>query len=263
MTFLLTDNERWYAALTALWAARLPNGADLAHDLARAERDVTVAADVLRLPTGARVLDLACGWGRTTLVLAQRGYAVTGFDLSPELLEIAQRLTSVAGMAVPFYQGTMRALPDLGTFDAVTAFYDDSLLSFEDEADVCAALHGVAGMLRPGGGLLFGTTDCPLILASESRRCWEEASQQLDETIRFDAGARTGVSIRTHRLADGTKSTYHRVRRHYTLGEVAVLLAAAGLRLQRAWNAYDRALPYDPGRPGMVVHATRDTAARG
>ena len=45
-------------------------------------REAAAIADFLDLPRGAKVLDLACGQGRHAIALAQRGYAVTGLDLS-------------------------------------------------------------------------------------------------------------------------------------------------------------------------------------
>ncbi|MFW9862989.1 MAG: class I SAM-dependent DNA methyltransferase, partial [Candidatus Thorarchaeota archaeon] len=39
---------------------------------------------------GSPILELACGTGRITLLLAEAGYEITGIDLSPEMLEIAR-----------------------------------------------------------------------------------------------------------------------------------------------------------------------------
>ncbi|MFX0054752.1 MAG: class I SAM-dependent DNA methyltransferase [Candidatus Hermodarchaeota archaeon] len=39
---------------------------------------------------GSPILELACGTGRITLLLAQAGYDITGIELSPEMLEIAR-----------------------------------------------------------------------------------------------------------------------------------------------------------------------------
>ena len=39
---------------------------------------------------GSPILELACGTGRITLLLAQAGYQITGIELSPQMLEIAQ-----------------------------------------------------------------------------------------------------------------------------------------------------------------------------
>jgi SAM-dependent methyltransferase len=45
---------------------------------------------VLAKRFGSPILELACGTGRITLLLAQAGYEITGIELSPEMLEIAQ-----------------------------------------------------------------------------------------------------------------------------------------------------------------------------
>jgi 2-polyprenyl-3-methyl-5-hydroxy-6-metoxy-1,4-benzoquinol methylase len=251
-----TENERWYLALTALWAAgvRAGGGGGPAH---APDADLRFAADVLPLSPGARVLDLACGWGRTTLALARQGYQVTGFDLSPELLALARERAAGAGLAIPFVQGTVRVLPDLGEFDAVTAFYDDSVLSFADEADNQAALRGVARLLRPGGAFLFGTTDCPRVVPPYQREERREHGLCIVEEIHFDAGTSTGTSIRTHHDPNGGMGTYRRVRRHYTPVEAASLLVGAGLVLEGAWCAYDDALPYGSRAEGMVLLARK------
>ncbi|UCE10633.1 MAG: class I SAM-dependent methyltransferase, partial [Candidatus Thorarchaeota archaeon] len=39
---------------------------------------------------GSPVLELACGTGRITIILARAGYEITGIEISPEMLEIAQ-----------------------------------------------------------------------------------------------------------------------------------------------------------------------------
>ena len=53
------------------------------------------------------VLEVACGTGRVGLRLAQNGTEVTGFDISPELLEIARKKS--AGMSnVNWFLGDLR-----------------------------------------------------------------------------------------------------------------------------------------------------------
>src|SRR4051794_17975661 len=44
-----------------------------------------------RVPKTGSVLDIACGTGRFTAVLLNRGYQVTGVDVSPEMLAVARR----------------------------------------------------------------------------------------------------------------------------------------------------------------------------
>lgn len=250
-----TANERWYLACTALWAERLRRGlpAGVTH---APVGDIDFAERALGLRAGARVLDLGCSWGRTTLELARRGYDVSGFDLSPQLLAIARERAAAAGLSIRFFEGTVRDLPALHRFDAICAFYDDSLISFEDEADNLRALHGVARLLRSGGRLLFGTTDCPLLLPSCQRSLRREGNYEIIEVINFDRATMTGVSRMTYRR-DGSAQTHTRTRRHYRPAEVGTLLQGAGLRLLDVWNAYDTDLPYGSRPQGMVIAAER------
>jgi len=251
-----TANEQWYLALTARWARRISDGetAGVHHDPVP---DVDFAEQTLALRPGMRVLDLAASWGRTSLELARRGYAVTAFDLSPDLLEIGRRRAQREGLSVEFCQGTARRLPDLGRFDAVCAFYDDCLLSFEDEEDNFAALAAVAATLPPGGPLLFGTTDCPPLLPPCQVTVAQDGEEEIEETIRFDAATRTGTSRRVHRFVDGRVECFERRRHHYLPDEAAGLLSRAGLRVTGCWNAYDPALTYGYRPEGMVIAAVR------
>jgi 2-polyprenyl-3-methyl-5-hydroxy-6-metoxy-1,4-benzoquinol methylase len=252
-----TDNERWYLALTELWAARMRAGLSAPGTDKQAGPDVSFASEVMELAPGSRVLDLACAWGRTTLELARRGYAATGLDIAPHLLAIARERAAAERLEVAFVEGTVRRLPSLGSFDAVTEFYDDSVISYEDEADNLAALRGVTHQLRPGGRFLFGTGDYPRLMPPHQRRSRQEMGHEIVEEIFFDQSRMIGTSIREHAV-DGRRTTYRRVRRHYTADQVADLLAGAGMRLLAAWSGYSRILPYTPPRDGMVLLAARE-----
>ncbi|MFM9005057.1 MAG: class I SAM-dependent methyltransferase, partial [Flavobacteriales bacterium] len=54
--------------------------------------------EVLHLPQGAKVLDLACGKGRHSITLAQMGYNVTGADLAANSIASAEQSSA----ALPF-----------------------------------------------------------------------------------------------------------------------------------------------------------------
>lgn len=54
------------------------------------------------VPASSRVLDYGCGTGRTTLDLLKRGCQVTGYDISPEMLRLAQAKAARLGEAVEF-----------------------------------------------------------------------------------------------------------------------------------------------------------------
>jgi ubiquinone/menaquinone biosynthesis C-methylase UbiE len=71
---------------------------------------------------GKRVLDLACGTGKSFMPLVERGFSVTGCDLSKEMLAEARRKAP----DVHLIHADIRALGTIGSFDLITCF-DDSL----------------------------------------------------------------------------------------------------------------------------------------
>lgn len=101
------------------------------------------------------VLDLACGTGTVSRLLAQDGYAVTGVDLSPGMLEVARQRTTEAGLPITFHQQDAADL-DLGLslFDTVLCLFDSLNYILEPER-LQAAFTRVFAHLRPGGTFIF------------------------------------------------------------------------------------------------------------
>src|SRR5438046_5263175 len=78
---------------------------------------------MMLVPNTHRILDVPCGEGRTTLDLAQRGYAVTGADVSEEMLNLAWQAAAASGLTFPVHREDLQKLtfPD-GSFDTVICF---------------------------------------------------------------------------------------------------------------------------------------------
>ena len=76
-----------------------------------------------RISSGERVLDVACGTGNTALMARARGAAVTGLDLTPELLAVAQKRAVEEGYGdITWKVGDAEDLPfPDGTFDVVVS----------------------------------------------------------------------------------------------------------------------------------------------
>src|SRR5215210_7086056 len=70
---------------------------------------------------GRRLLDVACGTGKSFEPMARRGYSVAACDLSPAMVEQA-RAKAPAGTALCV--ADMRELPLLGEFDLITCLDD-------------------------------------------------------------------------------------------------------------------------------------------
>ena len=88
---------------------------------------------------GKRILDAGCGTGAASEALARMGATVVGVDISPSLVEIAdKRLPEDLRGQVTFEAGDM--LADRGAFDGVIAM--DSLIYYT-RPDLQAALNGL------------------------------------------------------------------------------------------------------------------------
>ena len=101
------------------------------------------------------VLDLACGTGTMTFLLADRGYELIGVDFSPEMLAVAAEKTVAEGRIPPiFLCQSMEDLDLYGTVDACVCLLD-SLNHITDKNALKRALHRVWLFLEPGGLFVF------------------------------------------------------------------------------------------------------------
>ena len=115
--------------------------------LARARMD-QIKAFVDLLPNYAKVLDVGCGPGRDTALLAERGCEVTGIDLSKGLITEARKRYP----QLQFDIGSMTALPySKDTFDGIWA--NASLLHLPTLADVQQTLKEFSRVLKPSGSV--------------------------------------------------------------------------------------------------------------
>ena len=101
------------------------------------------------------VLDLACGTGSLTRILAERGYEMIGVDQSEEMLaQAAEKCRDVAGERPIFLHQSMEKLDLYGTVDACVCCLD-SVNYVTRPAALRRAFQRVHLFLMPGGLFLF------------------------------------------------------------------------------------------------------------
>ncbi len=104
---------------------------------------------------GKRLLDVACGTGKSFLPMLPRGWQVTACDISSKMLELAREK---AGDAVELQVADMLALPRFGEFDLIWAL-DDAINYLLSPAELQQALSGMRANLAPTGLLLFDVNE--------------------------------------------------------------------------------------------------------
>jgi SAM-dependent methyltransferase len=101
--------------------------------------------------TGRRLLDVACGTGKSFIPLLERGWEVTACDISAAMVELAR---AKVGERAKLSVADMRELPVYGEFDLVLCL-DDAVNYLGDVGELERALAGMRRNLAPTGLLMF------------------------------------------------------------------------------------------------------------
>jgi len=107
---------------------------------------------ILRKHKIQTVLDLTCGTGSQVFWLAKSGYTVTGADISPALLAIAQDTATKEKIDVKLIEGDMRTI-NVGNFDAVITIFN--AIGHLTKADFGKAIRNIYRNLKDGGLYVF------------------------------------------------------------------------------------------------------------
>ena len=191
------------------------------------------------------VLDLGCGTGTMTELLAERGYDMIGIDLSDRMLEEAVRKRERSGRDILYLQQDMREFELYGTVRAVVCLCD-SLNYLLDEDDLLRCFLLVNNYLDPSGLFIFDfntvykyeTVIGNAVIAENRDECsfiWEnyyDANRSVNEYDLTFFVRQEGELFR--------RFTETHLQRGYTLPQIRALLERAGLSFLQALDADTR-----------------------
>ena len=204
------------------------------------------------------ILDLGCGTGTITEILAGYGYDMIGVDNSEDMLELAMEKRMASGHDILYLLQDMREFELYGTVRAVVSVCDSVNYITEPE-ELAGVFRLVNNYLDPGGIFIFDFNteykyrevmgDCTI--AEDRGPCsfiWdncyyeEERINEYDLTLFIREGTAPGQNEGAEE--DDTeengalyrKYTETHFQRGYTLEEIRELLSGAGLIFQAAYD---------------------------
>ncbi len=203
---------------------------------------------MLRPPEGARILDLACGFGPHSVELASRGFDVVGVDIEPDLIEIAVGEAENKSVEnVSFEERDLRELAFEAEFDVVLNLNDGAIGYFETEEDNHRTFEVIAAALKPGGSNLL---QLPNVLYAEThlpQRTWI-AGERMVELIdhRWEPRSRhlegSTMPIVVGEPFEGVDPIPFR-QRLYSVDELTEIYASVGMELTGVFRGNGKPRP--------------------
>ena len=191
------------------------------------------------------VLDLGCGTGTMTEILAGYGYDMIGVDNSGDMLELAMEKRLASGHDILYLLQDMREFELYGTVRAVVSVCDSVNYITEPE-ELAEVFRLVNNYLDPGGLFLFDFNteykyrevmgDCTI---AEDRGdysfIWDNCYYEEEKINEYD------LTLFIREGSDDNGALYRKYRethfqRGYTLEEIRELLSSAGLVFQAAYD---------------------------
>jgi len=209
----------------------------------------------LDLSKDEKVLDLACGVGRHSLVLARRGFKhVVGLDFTQAYIKEAIAKAEDEDLAVEFVHGDMKDLPFADeSFDAVFNIYT-SFGYFADERDNEKVVKEIARVLKPGGRFLQDVVHRDYIVRHFQSRGWSEHDgEYLMEERSFDLATSRNECSWVYVGKQGRTEKPVSLRM-YSLHELVAMFTRAGLEYKEAWGTWDfQPLTFDHFRQKLLA----------
>lgn len=212
------------------------------------------------------VLDLGCGTGTMTELLAGYGYDMIGVDCSEEMLGVAMQKRGGSGHDILYLLQDMREFELYGTVRAVVSVCD-SINYITETEDLEQVFRLVNNYLDPGGIFIFDfNTEYKYremignrTIAEDREECsfiWEN---YYDTEERVNEYALT-LFIKEHGGTSGEdgEALFRRYReshfqRAYTLDDMKAILCSAGMEYVLAYDAFTRMPPHEKSERICVI----------
>ena len=143
------------------------------------KRQVDFLIERLHLRGGERILDLACGFGRHSLMLAERGFEMVGVDITPEYVEYASGQAQGRGLNARFICRDIRGVDFENEFDIVLNMADGAVGYLENEQENLKIFSAISRALKKGGRHFMDIMNADYAEAHFPCKQWDAGEQCL------------------------------------------------------------------------------------
>lgn len=185
-----------------------------------------------------RLLDVCCGTGTLSEMLADEGFSVEGFDLSAPMIEEARRKSAARGLPIRYECMDAAELAMGTTYEGAFSFFD-SLNYITDPDRLQAAITKVGEHLEPGGSFIFDLNTAYAFEAKMFDQKLLNPRAKLRYRWKGDWDPETRiirVDMTFWRGGEEVHETH--VQRAHSDEEVRSMLETAGFRQVRAFHSY-------------------------
>jgi ubiquinone/menaquinone biosynthesis C-methylase UbiE len=189
------------------------------------------------------VLDVCCGTGSVSLLLAQKSMQVTGIDISHGMIECARRRAEEAGLPIDFHVQDAAKLRIPGRFNLAVSFFD-SLNYILESSVLQQVFYRVAERMEANGLFIFDmNTELAFStgLFNQSNLGSMKAPVIYNWRSSYDSASkicRVHMDFVSRMNGDEKHIEVIHYQRAYSEQEIAEMLTAAGFTVEAAYNAY-------------------------
>ena len=184
--------------------------------------------------TGLTVLDLACGEGYNTRILAKKGAKVTGVDLSEKMIELAIEKEAAQNLGITYIAcdaAHMTALPS-SHFDLATCF-----MSLQDIEQLEDTISEIARLLKTNGRFIFSIPHpCfeELVKDIKGWRWRNKSAAHTEEETELEKGTYSNnVEFEIHWTMERLTQPFRTVSFHRTISDYSQALFQNGFHISR------------------------------
>lgn len=204
----------------------------------RTNKEIEFIEKEMMLNKSMKILDLACGYGRHTTKLAEKGYKITGIDNNIEFLKLAKEDSQKKNLKIKYIHKDMRTINYKEKFDIVLLLFI-TFGYFSDEENL-NILKNISNALNINGMLCFDIFNRDVFLKNlPPFMVIEKENNLMIDRCTFDSINGRYINKRII-IKDGVRKDKPFSIRIYNFNEINQMLKEAGLIIHKVlgnWNS--------------------------